>query len=113
VSSTSAPLDRDAHAIRIESLAVALVVFLLYALLHSDPVATLGRLYDDSVYLSIGKSIAEGHGYRSAQLVGTPVHVKFPPLLPAIYAIGWRLTSGSLTGVAAMALWLNIVVTAA
>jgi len=112
VSSTSAPLDRDTHAIRIESLAVALVVFVLYALLHSDPVATLGRLYDDSVYLSIGKSIAEGHGYRSAQLVGTPVHVKFPPLLPAIYAIGWRLTSGSLTAVAAMALWLNIVVTA-
>jgi len=113
VSSTSAPLDRDTHAIRIESLAVALVVFVLYALLHSDPVATLGRLYDDSVYLSIGKSIAEGHGYRSAQLVGTPVHVKFPPLLPAIYAIGWWLTSGSLTAVAAMALWLNIVVTAA
>ena len=58
MSSTSAPLDRNARTIRIESIAVALVVFVAYALLHSDPVATLGRLYDDSVYLSIGKSIA-------------------------------------------------------
>src|SRR4029453_9699302 len=71
--------------------------------------AVVGRLDDCVVYLSVGKSIAEGHGYRSAQLVGTPVHAKFPPLLPAIYALGW-LTFGALEAVASMALWLNIVV---
>ena len=104
--------ERAARRVLFEALAVACVVFAVYAIFHSDPLATLGRLYDDSVYLSIGKSIAEGHGYRSAQLVGTPVHVKFPPLLPAIYAVGWLVTSGSLVAVVAMAMWLNIIVTA-
>jgi len=87
-------------------------VFVAYAASRPPAVATLGRLYDDVVYLSVGKSIAEGFGYRSAQLVGTPVHVKFPPLLPAIYALGWR-AFGTLDAVASMALWLNIVVASA
>ena len=88
------------------------MVFVAYAASRPAAVATLGRLYDDVVYLSVGKSIAEGHGYRSAQLVGTPVHAKFPPLLPAIYALGW-LAFGTLDAVASMALWLNIVVASA
>ena len=91
---------------------MAVVVFVAYAASRPPAVATLGRLYDDVVYLSVGKSIADGHGYRSAQLVGTPVHVKFPPLLPAIYALGW-LVFGTLDAVASMALWLNIVVASA
>jgi hypothetical protein len=90
-------------------VALAVVVFVAYALSRPPAVATLGRLYDDVVYLSVGKSIAEGHGYRSAQLVGAPIHAKFPPLLPAIYALGWR-AFGTLDAVASMALWLNIVV---
>ena len=90
---------------------VAVVVFLAYGVAHPDAVATLGRLYDDSVYLSIGKSIADGTGYRSVQLVGAPVHVKFPPLLPALYATAWS-AFGTLHAVANVALWLNIVVTA-
>ena len=104
--------DRAARRVLYEALAVCCVVFAIYAVFHVDPLATLGRLYDDSVYLSIGKSIAEGHGYRSAQLVGTPVHVKFPPLLPAIYALAWLVTAGSLTAVVTIAMWLNIIVTA-
>ena len=44
-------------------------------------------------------------------LVGTPVQVKFPPLLPGLYAIAWR-AFGSLDAVARAALWLNIGVTA-
>jgi hypothetical protein len=87
------------------------VILLAYALSRPDALATLGRLYDDVVYLSVGKSIADGHGYRSAQLVGTPVHAKFPPLLPAIYALGWR-AFGTLATVATMAQWLNVVVSA-
>jgi len=93
-------------------MAVAVVVFVAYAVSRPAAVATLGRLYDDVVYLSVGKSIADGHGYRSAQLVGTPVHAKFPPLLPAIYAVGW-LAFGTLDAVASVALWLNIVVASA
>jgi hypothetical protein len=104
--------DRSTRRIFFECAAVAVVVLFAYAASRPSAVATLGRLYDDVVYLSVGKSIADGHGYRSAQLVGTPVHAKFPPLLPAIYAVGW-LAFGTLGVVAAMALWLNIVVASA
>ena len=105
---TSTGLSR---ATLIECGIVAVVVFVAYAVSRPDAFATLGRLYDDVVYLSVGQSIAQGHGYRSAQLVGTPVHAKFPPLLPAIYAFGWS-TLGSLHAVATFALWTNLVVTA-
>ena len=94
----------------LETAAVVLVVCCAYALTHPDAAATLGRLYDDVVYLSVGKSIADGTGYRSAHLVGAPVHVKFPPALPAVYALFWRAFD-SIDGVAQAALWANIVVT--
>jgi hypothetical protein len=96
----------------IEVVVVAIVVFVAYAWSRPDSVATLGRLYDDVVYLSVGRSIANGTGYHSVHLVGSPVHVKFPPLLPSIYALGWQ-AFGTLRGVAAYAMWLNIVITAA
>ena len=98
--------------VAIEALIVALVVLVIYGLTLPDAVGTLGRLYDDVVYLAVGKSIADGDGYRSAHLVGTPVHVKFPPLLPLIYAIGWRAL-GSVSAIASAALWLNVFVASA
>jgi hypothetical protein len=96
----------------VEVVVVAMLVFVAYALSHPDAVATLGRLYDDVVYLSVGKSIADGTGYRSVQLVGSPVHVKFPPLLPSVYALGWQMFE-ALPLVAAYAMWLNIAITTA
>lgn len=112
VDATSGDGRPSARTVWIECAVMAAVVFVGYAASRPNAVATLGRLYDDVVYLSVGKSIADGHGYRSAQLVGTPVHVKFPPLLPAVYAVGWRVF-GSLGAVASMALWLNIIVASA
>jgi hypothetical protein len=109
---TPPPRPRGPSAALIECIIVAAIVFAAYAISRPPAVATLGRLYDDVVYLSVGKSIADGHGYRSAHLVGTPVHAKFPPLLPAIYAAAWA-TFGSLDAVARVALWLSILVTAA
>ncbi|HUQ83241.1 MAG TPA: hypothetical protein VM076_18960 [Gemmatimonadaceae bacterium] len=105
-------IDDGRRALRLEALGVALVVFAAYTIGRPDPVATLGRLYDDSVYLSLGKSIAEGTGYRSVHLVGAPVHVKFPPLLPAVYATAWG-AFGTLDAVVTTALWLNILITSA
>jgi hypothetical protein len=111
-ANAAATSARKARRLAVEAFVVASIVFVAYVISHPDAVATLGRLYDDVVYLSVGKSIADGHGYRSAQLVGTPVHVKFPPLLPVIYALGWR-AFGSLDAVARAALWLNLLVAAA
>ena len=103
---------RSTRLVLFECVIVSAIVFVAYAVSHPDAVSTLGRLYDDVVYLSVGKSIAEGHGYRSAHLVGTPVQAKFPPLLPALYSLCW-LAFGSLNAVATTALWLNVVGTAA
>ena len=108
----SAPYIGLARRILTECALIGAIVFGAYAASRPPAVATLGRLYDDVVYLSVGKSIADGHGYRSAHLVGTPVHAKFPPLLPALYAVGWA-TFGSLDAVATTAQWLNILASAA
>ena len=74
------------------AVAAGLVVAALHLLLRPDILATVGTLYDDVVYLSLGKAIAEGEGYRSIHLVGAPVQAKFPPVLPLSYAGLWRLT---------------------
>lgn len=75
----------------IEAAVVALLVTIVYLLLRPDPLRSLGTMYDDVVYLSLGKAISAGHGYRSDHLVGAPVHEKFPPGLPALYALFWLL----------------------
>jgi hypothetical protein len=87
-------------------------VMAIHVALHPDAVAMLGRLYDDGVYVALGKAIASGEGYRSIHLVGAPVQVKFPPLLPALYALFW-LSGRSLSAVAQMALVANLAATTA
>jgi hypothetical protein len=82
----------------------------IHVSLHPDAAATLGRLYDDGVYLALGKAIASGEGYRSIHLVGAPVQVKFPPLLPALYALFW-LSGRTLSAVAQMALVASVAAT--
>lgn len=99
------------HRLLAEAVIVGLVVFGLYAAIRPDASATLGRLYDDTVYLSVGKSIADGTGYRSVQLVGSPVHVKFPPFVPLLAAGAWTVF-GSLAAVAAFMSWASIIATA-
>jgi hypothetical protein len=93
---------------RIEAALVAVVVCV--ALYASSVVRAIapGGFNDDAVYLALGRAIANGDGYRSIYLVGAPLHVKFPPGLPAILAILWKL-AGSLETVHTLAVWLNLV----
>ena len=56
----------------VECAAVALVVFVAYAASRPPAVGTLGRLYDDVVFLSVGKSMAEGLGVDAAWLGDVP-----------------------------------------
>jgi hypothetical protein len=91
----------------VEAAVAALVVTLLYLVLRPDPVRTFGAMYDDAVYVSLGRAIALGHGYRSDHLVGAPVHEKFPPGLPALYALLWRL-GGTLEATLRLALMASI-----
>ena len=93
---------------RFEAAVVAVVVCV--ALYASSVVRTLapGGFNDDAVYLALGRAIANGDGYRSIYLVGSPLHVKFPPGLPAILAVLWKL-GGSLKTVHTLAVGLNVV----
>ncbi|HVT38927.1 MAG TPA: hypothetical protein VHE78_07775 [Gemmatimonadaceae bacterium] len=95
-----------------EAFLAGLVVLAIYIALRPDAPTNLGRLIDDGVYLAVGKAIAHGEGYRSIHMVGAPVQVKFPPLLPALYALFW-LGTDSLMTVTRLALAASIAATAA
>ena len=91
----------------LEALVAAVLVLCVYVVLRPDPVRSLGTMYDDVVYVSLAKSIATGQGYHAIHLVGAPVHEKFPPGVPMVYALAWRIT-GSLDGTLWLGLWLTI-----
>jgi len=72
----------------------------------------VGSFNDDGVYVVLGKSLAEGAGYRSLLLPGAAVHAKYPPGLPPVLALFWRL-GGTLDNVVVLAQFANIVVVGA
>lgn len=76
-----------------EALGVASFVAVAYLLFRTAPALAAGAFSDDGVYLALGKALAEGSGYRSLYAVGEPVHMKYPPALPAVYAVLWTLRS--------------------
>jgi hypothetical protein len=98
---------RHSRRLLLEAVGAALLVLCVYVALRPDPVRSLGTMYDDVVYVSLGKAIATGQGYHSIHLVGAPVHEKFPPGVPMVYALAWRITS-SLDGTLWLGLWLTI-----
>jgi|GEM_PF-725435 len=91
----------------LETIVAAWLVLCVYVVLRPDPVRSLGTMYDDVVYVSLAKAIATGQGYHSIHLVGAPVHEKFPPGVPMVYALAWGIT-GSLHGTLWLGLWLTI-----
>src|SRR5260370_34213714 len=50
-----------------------------------------GHLHDDSIYFVCAKSLATGEGYRILSLPGRPYQTKYPPLLPALLSLIWRI----------------------
>jgi len=51
----------------------------------------IGAFNDDGMYMALGKSIAEGTGYRSLYVLGAPVQLRYPPVFPLILAGLWRV----------------------
>lgn len=49
------------------------------------------QVNDDVTYLTLGKSLATGQGYRDLYLPGAPPHVSYPPLYPLALAGVWWL----------------------
>jgi len=63
--------------------------------------AMVGVFYDDGFYLSLARSLAEGHGYRLLYLPGAPEAVHHPPLpLRAMALQRWDIPCSSAAGAA-------------
>ena len=68
--------------------------------------APAGVFYDDGIYLTLGRALAEGAGFRYLNLPGTPAAVHYPPGYPTLLAICWWL-GGELPRVLLLAKVLN------
>ena len=55
------------------------------------PSTLVGVFYDDGIYLTLARSLAEGHGYRLPYLPGAPAAVHYPFGYPVFLAGLWRL----------------------
>lgn len=51
----------------------------------------VGAFEDDAVYTILGKSLAEGTGYRMLNLPGAPAATHYPPGYPALLAVLWTI----------------------
>jgi len=96
----------------IEAWIVGVGLGLTYWVLRLDAPLVLGAFHDDAVYVALGKALAEGRGYHSIYAAGSPVHLKYPPGLPALYALFW-LVGRSLPTVASLAVAASLLATAA
>ncbi len=90
-----------------EAVVAGLAVLLLHLLLRLP--AAPGAFQDDAIYLALGKALASGEGWRSIYAAGQPVHLKYPPGLPACYAVAWWL-GGSLAGALTLVRGLHLLV---
>jgi hypothetical protein len=73
------------------SLALAALLALAYLALAASGPQAVGAWQDDAIYLATAKSLAEGRGYRHAEIPGEPLQAKYPILYPAVLAGLWRL----------------------
>lgn len=92
---------------RIELAVVGAAVATAVAVGSVTKLLPVGGFNDDAIYVALGRAIATGAGYRSIYLPGAPLHVKYPPLLPALLALCWRI-GGTLEMVQVIAVGINI-----
>lgn len=115
VTSVGPKLDRAVQAPRLhgstniplECGSVALAVILILAATSLTLRFAPGAFHDDGVYIALGQSIATGHGYHSVYQIGAPVHAKYPPALPLLFALFW-LVAGTVQGVVKLAFVTNL-----
>ncbi|MBX6363315.1 MAG: glycosyltransferase family 39 protein [Gemmatimonadetes bacterium] len=74
---------------RLPAWGVALGLVALHLLLAAwvfDPTVFTGG--DNASYLSLARSLLERHAYRSLWEPGAPLHTQYPPVFPALIALG-------------------------
>ena len=82
-----------------------------YAVFRFSDVVAIGAFRDDAVYIALGKAIASGDGYRSIYAPGDPVHMKYPPGMPLLFAAFW-IAGGTLAVVSRLIAVFNIIASA-
>lgn len=91
-----------------EQWTVVLVgLHILLGLLVYEPVLLANG--DNAGYMILGEALRTGEGYRDLHLPGAPVHVKFPPLYPALLAGLGFLGGVQLFKLASLALTATVV----
>jgi hypothetical protein len=95
----------------VEAVGVAAVVAVLHVLFRLSSVFPFGVYDDDGVYVTLGKAIAQGDGYRSIHLVGAPLQMRYPPGLPLLLSVPWAL-GGSIETVRTTVAVVQVLVTA-
>ena len=53
--------------------------------------APVGVFHDDAIYVTLGRALATGHGFRYLNLPGTPAAIHYPPGYPALLAMLWTV----------------------
>lgn len=79
-----------------QTVMIGLAAMLGYLLLLPHPYLA-GAYGDDASYVMLARALAHGIGYRSTWLPGSPVHVQYPPGLPAVLSVAWALGGGPRT----------------
>ena len=74
--------------------------------------APAGVFYDDGIYLTLGRALSLGEGFRYLNLPGAPAAIHYPPGYPTLLAICWWL-GGDLPQVLLLAKVLNAALMAA
>jgi hypothetical protein len=65
----------------------------------------VGVFYDDGIYVTAAKALAEGMGYHNIHLPGAPPIVHYPPLYPLMLSLLWRMWPSFPANVALFALF--------
>ncbi len=72
------------------TLAIGIALLTLgLGLLRGTP-GVIGAYHDDGVYVATAKALADGRGYSQAFLPEPLPETKYPPLVPALFALIWK-----------------------
>lgn len=82
----------------------------LWLAAQSTDLPFFGRYFDDGLYLASAQGLAQGQGYRLMSLPEAPPQVKYPPLVPAMMSLAWRMQPEfpAVLGAASWLAWLPL-----
>ncbi len=84
-------LTRSGRMLRLMLALGLLVIVSILVLRGRVAIAGAGVYYDDGVYAALGHSLASGQGYVYENLPGSLPGIKYPPMYPALLAMGWKV----------------------